>query len=98
MLILQIPLVLGTAVGLLLLLKNQHLLGPARSSALIGITALLLLSLLGPFYQAWITQMAMRSGGGSGSFLVAGLLINALWAISIILLVISIFVGRGSNR
>ncbi len=99
MLLLQIPLVLGILLGMILLLKNQHLLGAAGPSAFIGIFALLALSLIGPFYQAWVTKMTIRSVSSDGvsPFMIGGLLINCLWAISIVILVISIFVGRSTT-
>ena len=95
-LVLQIPILIAGVIGLILLGRNQALIGAAALPAFIGILVLIGLGVVGPFYQAWITKIIVEKGasGSSSLFLLSTIVVNTLWAVGLLLLISSIFVGR----
>lgn len=98
-LIFQIPVLLTALVGLFFLIQKQDSLGVAKTPAFIGLVLILALSLLGPFYQGWITKLAVQQGvrANSSLFALSSIATNVLWAVSIISLLAGVFLGRNQG-
>jgi len=92
----QLPVLLATIVGFVLLIRHQNSLGTAKTPALIGLLAIIALTLVGPLYQAWIHKLVLTQGAGANTSLivVSSIILNILWGISVLLLILSIFMGR----